>query len=88
MFKTPKPNQRRDELKLINIFCGVHDTLCDCYSPVEHSYNILKKHLEQQKCLTDTTTAAEEDPAIDFGEDLEKLFAEDMEDTDENPTTG
>ncbi len=89
MFKPPTPNQRRDELKFINIICGVHDTLCDCYSPVQHASKILQKHLEQQQCHTDTTTAAvEDDHGLDFGEDLEKLFAQDTDVTEEDPITG
>lgn len=78
------------QLKFTNAVCHLHGLICNCDQPVFHSSKLLLNQLqpelpttkkqELQKCLG--ITPEEEDGAaagLDFGEDLEKLFAEDTE---------
>ncbi len=81
---------KNEQLKLVNLFVGGHDLLCECEKPAVHSLNILLHQLKEElttedkeyikKCLGSTTT---EDTAADAGltgEELEKLFSEDGDD--------
>lgn len=83
------------QLKFTNILHHVHDLACNCKNPLIHSTKLILTQLnsdltteerkELQKCLgstqeEDATGAAE----LDFGEDLETLFADDIDDA----TTG
>lgn len=83
------------QLKFTNILHHLHDLACECNQPLLHSTKLILTKLnpeltteerkQLQKCLGSTqegdATGAED---IDFGEDLETLFADDIEDA----TTG
>lgn len=82
-------------LEFVNTFVHVHDLGCSCNKPTVHCLLMLCEQLRNEltteekqqiaKCLGITTTtdaAAATAQDIDFGEDLEKLFAEDITEED------
>lgn len=88
----PKYTKKQLKLQWTNNIVSVHDLLCRCDNPLEHTIDNLlqqepnlrfseetKKKL--QKCLTTTDDGEKDGPAaddiIDHG-DLETLFAEDF----------
>lgn len=89
MYKTPNLTDKGKRRCLINSFVGNHDLLCCCNEPAFHCLKDLITQLkpdltkEQKqeiiKCLgtTDGDHTTEEN-IDDFGEDLEKLFEEDV----------
>lgn len=84
---------KQQKLQLCNVLCGIHDLNCNCYNPLYHSAKIildqLNKELKKEErhqlklCLTEeTTTKDEEDVGFTTG-DLEALFAENGDDTED-----
>lgn len=87
-------NDKKLQLQYINCIVGVHDLLCNCYSPAFHAASILLKQLapelkkeekqQLQQCLTEETgTVEEETTGFDIG-DLEKLFGEEENTTEDD----
>lgn len=84
---------RQQNLKFTNAVTHLHGLICECEEPVVHSLQILldqtskeltpNQQKQLQKCLgttqEDVATAAD---GLDFGDDLEQLFAEDIEEKD------
>ncbi len=81
---------KHENLKFTNAVYHLHDLICPCEKGIKHSIQILLNQTKNefsttdikdiQKCLG--TTPTEEDgvaDGIDFGDDLEKLFAADTE---------
>lgn len=85
MFLQPNYSTKQKENYLINACLHSHDLLCDCNDGTYHMLMIFTKNIgsnlpkqqkyQIQKCLGDHTAATEKD--IDFGEDLETIFADD-----------
>lgn len=87
-------NKRKTQLEWTNALVHIHDLICDCNQPLEHTIDTictqepsLKLNLQTshkiKKCLTTTETTEKEDTVdgLDAGT-LEALFAEDIgEDT-------
>lgn len=82
------------EQQLMNLIFTAHDLHCSCPDPPSHLTFLLAKNCQPQdftpeekstikKCLGfgETTDATTEDHGIEEGE-LEKLFAEDIEDNE------
>ncbi len=100
MYKPITYNERKIQLQLTNLAVHGHDLICDCQEPAFHSLKIITKQLQGEltkkqkeeitKCLgtTPTTGAAgikeENGDDDDFGEEIERLFAQDKE--EEDPT--
>lgn len=90
----PKKNEKSTTLHFVNGVVHLHDLICDCPKPLEHSIHLIltqeprlqfTENTKQklQKCLTTTEKDGPED-GIDGLEpgDLDALFADDMvEDT-------
>lgn len=98
-YKKPSYTSRHQQLQWINTMVSVHDLHCYCDKPLNH---IIIGIIDQEptiqfdkedskkieKCLTTTDG---EDVLDDFGDgELEKLFADDIDTTDDTPgaTTG
>ncbi|AHA91749.1 hypothetical protein QKL05_gp1 [TTV-like mini virus] len=84
---------KKQRLQLCNLVTGIHDITCNCYNPLFHSAQIILKQLapelkkeekhQLKQCLTEeTTTKEEEDVGFTTG-DLEALFAENGDDTED-----
>ncbi len=94
MFKYPTKNNRKQELKIINACIGCHDLTCECNEPAYHTLQIFIKQLKPElnkqqkdqliKCLGDggDQDILDKDISEDVGEDLERLFAEDITEND------
>lgn len=90
----PRNSKRQQALKWMNMLAHVHDLICDCYNPIEHTAAFIfeqEKHLKFtppekdtiKQCLfgeNTTTTAGDQDvDGLDAGT-LEELFKEDAGD--------
>ncbi len=84
---------KKTALKFTNAVAHLHGLICDCDEPITHSIKILLQQTQPelnnnqlkdlQQCLGTTPVAAvTEEDGLDFGEDLEKLFAADTEEDD------
>ncbi len=96
MYKPITYNERKIQLQITNLTVHGHDLVCSCNEPAFHSLKIITKQLQgeltkKQKeeiktCLGITPTTAdagikeENGDDDDFGEEIEKLFAQDQED--------
>lgn len=88
----PKYNKKQLKLQWTNNIVSVHDLLCCCDNPLEHTiHNLLEQEpnlrfseetkKKLQKCLTSTDDGKKDGPAADDiieDGDLENLFAEDF----------
>ncbi len=88
MYKPVTYNELKLQKTLTNAIVGCHDLACNCPEPALHSIKLLATQLSKEltstqkqqikQCLGDTDTTGTADvPAIDFGEDLETIFADD-----------
>lgn len=83
-YKAANTSQKAQEKNFLNLIFSSHDFFCYCDKPANHIYHLIKPLVEEKECPGDTPTTGENgDPDIDVG-DLERLFAEDVDD----PTTG
>lgn len=83
-YKAPNITQKAQEQRFLNLIFSSHDFFCYCDKPADHILHLVQPLTTEQKCHGDTPTTKEDgDPDIDVG-DLERLFAEDVDD----PTTG
>lgn len=89
MYHPVNYNERKIQLQLTNLNVGIHDLICSCQQPAFHTSKILLKQLsgeltKQQKSELKRCLGTEEDTpqdggdhaivALDFGDDLEKIF--------------
>lgn len=83
-YKPPNTSQKAQEKNFLNLIFSSHDFFCYCDEPADHILHLIQPLTKNQPCHGDTHTTKEDgDPDIDVG-DLERLFAEDVDD----PTTG
>ncbi len=83
-YKPANSSQKAQEKNYLNLIFSSHDFFCYCNTPGKHILHLIKPIAEEEPCHGDTPTTKEDgDPDIDDG-DLERLFAEDVDD----PTTG
>lgn len=82
----PKFSPRQLNLQMVNCYTAIHDLKCHCEKPLKH---IIQQILEQEPTLKpwlDSTTGdggnqpTEKDTEDTGIEDLERLFAEDVDD--------
>lgn len=69
----------------LNLVYGTHDQICGCNDPINHLNHLIKKqkcpHIEETSTTAGTSGTTEtQDAGYEEG-DLEKLFAEDTQDT-------
>ncbi len=85
-------NNRKNQLKFINLCIGAHDIGCDCDTPGFHTLKLLTQQIypeleDNHKKEIKNSLGGEDDAAAaggtdDLGEELERLFAQDTTDDD------
>ena len=77
--QTPKYGEKALKLQFTNSIVGIHDLICGCEKPLQHSRELLQEE-ENKNTTCLSTSAAVGDPTEDIldGGTLEDLFAEEL----------